>query len=99
MNYKIEIQSISDIITNSSSELYTIKSDVPDKQFREMWNEKLRELGFSEDDIFYDETIGGEIYMENGKLYLDYPVMCNVENIENYLYEWFGRDNVTADLF
>jgi hypothetical protein len=64
-----------------------------------MWNKKLLELGYSQREIEEDETISGEIYMENGVLFLDYPVLCNVNDVEKYLYEWFGGENVESDLF
>lgn len=40
--YKIMLQSASDIITNSSSEIYTIKSGVGEDFLRSWWDAKLK---------------------------------------------------------
>ena len=65
-----------------------------------MWDAKLLELGYSKEDVEENETIRGEIYMEGGYLYLDYPVLCNVDqDIKTILDGWFGSENVVSDSF
>ena len=93
--FKIKVQSVSDIITNSSSEVYQIKTNVPWLMFREMWDSILRSWGESEEDIKNDETISGIIREENGYIILDYSVVCNVDHsIFGKLVELFGEENV-----
>lgn len=61
--FKVNIQSVSDIITNSSSEIFSIRTDVSPETFREVWNKILKKWGYNiEDD---DDTILGDIYEES----------------------------------
>ena len=93
--FKIKLQSVSDIITNSSSEIYQIKSDIPVYFFRDIWNNILKHWGYSEEEINDDCTISGIITENNGYITLSYDIMCNInENIEEKLVELFGRENV-----
>ena len=93
--FKVKIQSASDIITNSSSEVYQIKTDIPWLTFREMWDSILRSWGESEEDVRGDETISGIIREEDGYLILAYDIVCNVdEDIFGKLKELFGEENV-----
>lgn len=94
--FLIKIQSASDIITNSSSEIYSIKTDTDIDIVRSLWDQiLLNEYGF-EKDTLEDETIRGKIYRdeETGNIILDYTIMCNVDNVEDKLKEIFGKDNV-----
>jgi hypothetical protein len=98
--YKIMLQSASDIITNSSSEIYTIKSGVGEDFLRSWWDAKLKELGYSPKDIADDEFIAGRIYEENGYLVLSYPIMCNIsEDIFDILLKRFGAKNVKCEYY
>lgn len=93
--FKIRIQSVSDIITNSSSEIYQIKSNIPVYYFREIWDSILRNWGYSEEDIENDSTISGIIREEGEYIILDYSIMCNLnESVEGKLAELFGSENV-----
>lgn len=95
MKFKILVQTFSDVITNSSSEIYTIKSDIDVDYLREWWNNKLLSLGYSEEEIKNDDTIGGDIYSGENCIVLSYAVMCNVsENILKILTSKFGAANV-----
>ena len=78
-----------------------------EEEFRKKWNEILVSNGiFSESGECLDEfckgrkldyTLKGEIYSENDELYLDYPVMCNLDlPIEEILGELFGKENIVA---
>lgn len=98
--YKIMLQSASDIITNSSSEIYTIKSGVGEDFLRSWWDAKLKELGYSPKDIADDEFIAGRICEENGHLVLSYPIMCNIsEDIFDILSKQFGAKNVKCEYY
>jgi hypothetical protein len=93
--FRVKIQSASDIITNSSSEVYQIKTDIPWLTFREIWDSILRYWGESEEDIRGDETISGTIREEDGYLILAYDIVCNVDgDIFGKLKELFGEENV-----
>lgn len=93
--FKIKIQGVSDIITNSSSEIYQIKSNIPVEFFREIWDNILRNWGYTEEDIESDSTISGHIREENDYIILDYSIMCNInESVEEKLIELFGSNNV-----
>lgn len=92
---QIPVQTASDVITNSSSEIYQIKSDIEVTMFRELWNDILRRWGCTEDEILNDETIGGKIYRENNSLILDYGIVCNLDqDVFDKLRDIFGNENV-----
>jgi hypothetical protein len=94
--FLIRIQSVSDIITNSSSEIYQIKSDITETMFREIWNSVLRDWGYSEEDIENDDTIYGIIRRkDNDYIILDYSIMCNLDfDALDKLRDIFGTENV-----
>lgn len=94
--FLIRIQSVSDIITNSSSEIYQIKSDITETMFREIWNSVLRDWGYSEEDIENDDTIYGIIRRkDNDYIILDYSIMCNLDfDALGKLRDIFGTENV-----
>lgn len=95
MRFEILVQTFSDVITNSSSEIYTIKSDIGVDYLREWWDNKLLSLGYSEEEIKNDSTIGGDIYSDENCIVLSYAVMCNVsENILEILASKFGKSNI-----
>lgn len=96
MKITIKIQSFSDIITNSSSELFTIKTNMSARAFRDIWNRYLDKRGYNHYFGGY-ETYHGHIDEEEpGVLTLEYPDMCNLERED---YEWleklFGEENVS----
>ena len=94
--FLIRIQSVSDIITNSSSEIYQIKSDITETMFREIWNSVLRDWGYSEEDIENDDTIYGIIRRKDDEyIILDYSIMCNLDfDAFDKLRDIFGTENV-----
>ena len=93
--FAIKIQSLSDLITNSSSEVYRIKSNVETWMFREMWDGILKNWGYSEEEIRDDSTISGDIRREGDYIILDYSIMCNLDySAEEKLNEIFGKENV-----
>lgn len=100
MKYIINIQSVSDIITNSSSETFTINTDASVGLVREWFNNVLRNWGYSNQQIERDSSIGGCIYERNGKIHIDYDIICNVdESIYDVLTKAFGENNVESEYF
>lgn len=99
MKYHINIQSVSDIITNSSSEVFTIHTGTPAEVIEDWFRAHLKRWGYSEDEISSDSTIRGTIYQESpGVVVISYGVMCNVsESIYDLLASTFGDENVEVD--
>lgn len=99
MKYYIKIQSVNDLITNSSSEVFTVHTGTPAEVIADWFHNYLRRWGYSEDEIFGDDTIGGHIYQkEPGVVVISYSVICNVnEDIHSLLADTFGYENVQAD--
>lgn len=97
----MKIKSLVDIITNSSSECYQIKNTqgITAEEFKEKWfNELVRQGVYDKESSFATDTfLLGDIYSEDDYLYLDYPVLCNIDfDILKVLKEWFGENNVEA---
>lgn len=94
----MKLTSISDVITNSSSEVYIITTSLSPEEFRAKWNDQLEEWGVFEEQYYTpgDPTFLGEIYRKNEhNLVLDYSVLCNLDqDVYKKLVEWFGKDNV-----
>lgn len=99
MKFYIKIQSVNDLITNSSSEVFTVHTDTPVEVIRGWFNNTLRLWGYSDEDIHRDSTIRGNIYEERpGIIVISYGVMCNVnESIYGLLAETFGERNVRVE--
>lgn len=97
MKYYISVQSISDIITNSSSEVFTIHTDTPEYLIRDWLDDTLRVWGYSEEEIVNDSTIRGLVYSDTpGVVVISYGVMCNVdESLYDLLVVTFGDKNVS----
>lgn len=103
----MKIRSITDVITNSSSECYQIKNtkNWTVEEFKKKWfSELVKNKLFDNDGNCLDDfcrkceyTLLGEIYSEGDYLYLDYPVMCNIDfDILKVLEDWFGDNNVES---
>ena len=93
--FAIKIQSLSDIITNSSSEVYRVKTDIETWMFDDIWNKVLKDWGYSDEEIRDDSTISGYIHREGDYIILDYSIMCNLDfSAEEKLNEIFGKENV-----
>lgn len=99
MKYSINIQSVSDIITNSSSEVFTVHTGTPAEVIADWFHTHLKRWGYSEEEISNDYTIRGHIYQEGpGVVVISYGVMCNVnEDIYSLLAATFGHENVQVD--
>lgn len=87
----IKIKSVIDVITNSSSEVYLIRTDKSVEEFKKLWKNILLEIG--EDPS--DETIFGVWFdkIDSG-IQLSYPVMSNLDLSEELLIRLFGKENV-----
>lgn len=99
MKYCIKVQSVSDIITNSSSEVFTVQTQVDVDIIRDWFYNTLRIWGYSDEAISQDDSIGGWIYeREPGVVVISYGIMCNIEeSIEDLLIATFGKENVEAE--
>lgn len=98
MKYYIRVQSISDIITNSSSEVFTIRTETPEYLIRDWLDDTLRVWGYSEEEIVNDSTIRGLVYSDTpGVVVISYGVICNVnESLYDLLIVTFGDKNVSV---
>lgn len=99
MKYSINIQSVSDVITNSSSEVFTVHTGTPAEVIEDWFHTHLKRWGYSEEEIDGDSTIRGNIYQQSpGVVVISYGVICNVnEDIYSLLANTFGEDNVQVE--
>lgn len=97
MKYCINVQSVSDLITNSSSEVFTIRTDTPEYLIRDWLDDTLRVWGYSEEEIMNDNTIRGLVYSYTpGVVVISYDTMCNVDkSLYGLLVTTFGDKNVS----
>ena len=65
MKYCINVQSVSDIITNSSSEVFTVHTGTPAEVIEDWFHTRLKRWGYSEEEIDGDSTIRGNIYQQS----------------------------------
>lgn len=90
----IRTQSVSDIITNSSSETFIIQTSLNEYAFTEIWENILTELGYS----LKDRTYYGSIRQNYTGFVIDFPIMCNLEDdVIEELYKYFGKNNVEIE--
>lgn len=87
------MQSASDVITNSSSETYLIKSNIPEDTFIIVWERILTKLGYNLD----DDTHYGEVYSEEGSFRIEFPMSNLGEDVLGVLEMFFGKDNVKVE--
>lgn len=93
MLVEAKIQSASDVITNSSSETYLIKSNIPEDTFIIVWERILTKLGYNLD----DDTHYGEVYSEGGSFRVEFPMSNLGEDVLEALEMFFGKDNVKVE--
>lgn len=102
---KINIQSAGDLITNSSSECFTIKSNLPLLLFEDLWNKFLLDHNYIDSEHRFikpyngelEYTIKGETYKDEEGLHLDFPILCNInEDLYDWLSDIFGEENITV---
>lgn len=95
----LKVRSKTDVITNSSSEVYMIRNsgkacDIMAK-FQEYLEEHAEEYGLEDPDRC--EWIGiWDYYAEDKEdgVEFGYEVLCNLDDCYGYLCELFGKDNV-----
>lgn len=99
MRYLINVQSVSDLITNSSSEVFTIQTGTPAEVIEDWFHARLKRWGYTDEEISNDSTISGNIYQEGpGVVVISYGVMCNInEDIYGLLASTFGNNNVFVE--
>jgi len=102
----LKIRSISDVITNSSDEVYAVKTQLTPEEVEKKWNEFLESCNGKPGEDYgtqdnpnwvgvYDATIKEPI---PGIITIDYPVLCNVENFKSKLEELFGKEQVIDEV-
>lgn len=91
---RIKIQSFSDVITNSSSELFVINTDLSKWKVQEIWYKILKSHGYDMDDSSYT----GYTYADGKKIHISFVGMCNVgSDARRSLEEVFGIDNISYE--
>lgn len=97
---KLKIKSRTDVITNSSSEVYLIKNSGSADYIRSVWQEYLEKhaeewnLG---DPEFPDYCGVWDYYAEDkpdGVVEFGYDILCNLDDCYGGLCELFGKENV-----
>lgn len=92
----IKLQSTSDIITNSSSEIFQIKADIPEHTFYGIWTRLLNKFEKGWDQSGLADTYLGIFEVEGDYIMLRFPSMCNIGyDMREALEELFGEENVT----
>lgn len=87
----ISIQSLSDVITNSSSEVFIIDTVMSEKYFKKIWFDMLEAHGYDLD----DRSCTGSIDKYNDTVTIDFGCMCNLGwDIRQDLQAVFGEENV-----
>ena len=88
----MKIQSMSDVITNSSSELYTVRG-VDRWDLEDAFREQLKEWGYVPGDYDCGTFDFSCFTNDDGTVEFGYCVICNVnEDIEEWLKATFGED-------
>lgn len=101
----VNIQSITDVITNSSSETFVIDTNHSLDTFLSIWNSILKTTegqGYSgiepnEEEQFsiWHTYEGDSIYEDNGKIHIQYYAMCNLgDEARAELERIFGANNI-----
>ncbi len=98
-----DIKDILDVITNSSSECFSIKTDLNSSEVREKWLEFLEsfpeENGTRQESRWSYIFDGFDVYEVDDRVYIDYPILCNVEDPYLKLCDLFGSDKVKDEGF
>lgn len=100
----LKIRSVSDVITNSSDEVYAVRTGLSAEEVEREWYSFLESCEESEEygtlnnpqwTGVFDATIKEPI---PGIITIDYPVLCNVENFKSKLEELFGKEQVIDEV-
>lgn len=97
----MKIRSVSDVITNSSSESYIIKNSGNKFDVEEAFDKFMKKNHNDE----WDETTEWSSYKpdqyvdgpEDGDVTIDWLVLCNLDDAYKYLQECFGEENVKPE--
>lgn len=98
MNMKI--RSVSDIITNSSSESYIIKNSGNKFDVEEAFDKFMKKNHNNEWDEAEWTSCKPDQYVdgpEDGDVTIDWLVLCNLDDACKYLCECFGEKNVEPE--
>lgn len=96
----ILVKSITDVITNSSSEAYTVKNSGNAGEVQDKFYEYLESLGIYGTEENHEHCGLFDADFTNnpdGSVYVDYAVLCNLDNCQGYLETVFGKENVIPD--
>ena len=94
MNIKSKI----DIITNSSSECFSVKNQGSTFEVASRWY-KFLEDNYKDDygtpdNPRYSCVYDAYFYEEDGRIFVDYSALCNIDDAYEKMVECFGKDNV-----
>ena len=97
----MKIRSVSDVITNSSSESYIIKNSGNKFDVEEAFDKFMKKNHNDE----WDETTEWSSYKPDqyvdgpgdGDITIDWLVVCNLDDAYKYLRECFGEENVEPE--
>ena len=96
----LKLKSKSDVVNNSSAEVYAVKTGLSAEEVEREWYsflescEESKEYGTLDDPQWtgvFDATIKEK---EPGVVVIDYPVLCNIDGFKDKLEELFGNENV-----
>lgn len=94
----IKIRSITDVITNSSSEAYIVRNSGNSHEVREKFYDYLESLGkygTERNPSYHCGYFDAEFEdLKGGGVLVDYAVLCNLDDCEGYLETLFGKENV-----
>lgn len=93
------VKSVTDVITNSSSETYIIRNRGNAKLIETLWLAYLanfaEEHGTPENPSYSCVYNGFDVTdKDDGSVELDYTVLCNVEDCYGKLCTLFGKENI-----
>jgi hypothetical protein len=94
----MRVKSKTNIITNSSSECFSVRNhggtvEVASKWFKYL-EDNYKELYGTSENPLWSGVYDASIYMEGDKVFIDYPILCNIDDILGKLCDCFNEDNV-----
>lgn len=96
----MKIRSVSDVITNSSSESYIIKNSGNKFDVEEAFDKFMKKNHNNEWDEAEWTSCKPDQYVdgpEDGDVTIDWLVLCNLDDACKYLRECFGEENVKPE--
>lgn len=98
----MKIKSITDVVTNSSSETYLINTELSCEEAKKEFMDFIKKDPDAIDlkwnpNPDTDETIVPEVTVEkDGILKFNWDILCNIDNVVIYLKILFGSENVQS---